>query len=134
MPESEPEGRDGIPVRDYRVVMRHVVTDEDTAISLGSGDVAVLATPRLIAWLEAETVKVAAPLVAEGQTSVGTAVRIDHVKATRVGGTVEVSARLVSPPGSRRLTFEVVATDHSGEPVGGGEITRVAVDRAGFMS
>jgi predicted thioesterase len=112
--------------------MRHVVTDEDTAISLGSGDVAVLATPRLIAWLEAETVQVAAPLLADGQTSVGTAVRIDHVKATQVGGSVEVSARLVSPPGSRRLTFEVAATDLDGEPVGGGEITRVAVDRARF--
>ena len=119
-------------MRDYRVVMRHVVTDEDTAISLGSGDVAVLATPRLIAWLEAETVQVAAPLLADGQTSVGTAVRIDHVKATPVGGSVEVSARLVSPAGSRRLTFEVAATDHDGEAVGGGQITRVAVDRARF--
>jgi fluoroacetyl-CoA thioesterase len=112
--------------------MRHVVTDEDTAISLGSGDVAVLATPRLIAWLEAETVLVAAPLLADGQTSVGTGVRIDHLKATPVGGSVEVSARLVSPAGARRLAFEVAATDDDGELVGGGEITRVAVDRARF--
>ncbi|TPG18142.1 thioesterase family protein [Pedococcus bigeumensis] len=112
--------------------MRHVVTDEDTAISLGSGDVAVLATPRLIAWLEAATVLVAAPLLAEGQTSVGTAVRIDHVKATPVGRSVEVSARLVGPAGSRRLTFEVAATDDAGEAVAGGEITRVVVDRARF--
>jgi fluoroacetyl-CoA thioesterase len=112
--------------------MRHVVTDEDTAISLGSGDVAVLATPRLIAWLEAETVLVAAPLLEEGRTSVGTAVHIDHVKATPVGGSVEVSARRVTPDDERRLTFEVAATDDEGEAVGGGEITRVVVDRASF--
>jgi predicted thioesterase len=112
--------------------MWHEVRDEDTAVSLGSGDVAVLATPRLIAWLEAETVLVAAPLLGDGQTSVGTTVRIDHVKATPVGGSVEVSAQLVSPAGSRRLTFAVTATDHDGESVGGGEITRVAVDRARF--
>lgn len=112
--------------------MRHLVTDEDTAIRLGSGDVAVLATPRLIAWLEAETVLLSTPLLAEGQTSVGTAVRIDHVKATPVGGSVDVSARLVGRDGSRRLTFEVTATDDEGEAVGGGEITRVVVDRARF--
>jgi predicted thioesterase len=112
--------------------MRHVVTDEDTAISLGSGEVAVLATPRLIAWLEAETVLLATPLLAEGQTSVGTAVRIDHLRATPVGRSVDVSARLVGPAGSRRLTFEVAATDDEGEAVGGGEITRVVVDRASF--
>lgn len=112
--------------------MRHVVTDEDTAISLGSGDVAVLATPRLIAWLEAETVLVAAPLLADGETSVGTAVRIDHVRATPVGGSVDASARLVGPAGSRRLTFEVTATDDEGEAVGGGEIIRAVVDRDRF--
>ena len=31
------------------------VTDEDTARALGSGDVEVLATPRLLAWCEATT-------------------------------------------------------------------------------
>jgi fluoroacetyl-CoA thioesterase len=114
--------------------MRHVVTDEDTAISLGSGDVAVLATPRLIAWLEAETVVVAMPLLDQGRTSVGTAVHIDHVKATPVGGSVEVSARLVSPDDERRLTFEVGATDEAGELVCSGQITRVVVDRARFAA
>ena len=114
--------------------MRHVVTDQDTAISLGSGDVTVLATPRLIAWVEAETCLVMAPLLEEGRTSVGTAVHIDHLKATPVGGSVEVSARLVSPDDGRRLTFEVEATDEAGDLVCSGQITRVVVDRARFAA
>ena len=65
--------------------MRREVTDADTAAAVGSGDVAVLATPRLIAWLEAATVASAAPFVGPGQTSVGTAVRIEHRRATPVG-------------------------------------------------
>lgn len=64
--------------------MRYTVTDDDTAARVGSGDVPVLATPRLIAWLEAATVQAAAPFTAAGQTTVGTAVRIEHRRATRV--------------------------------------------------
>jgi fluoroacetyl-CoA thioesterase len=58
--------------------MRHEVTDADTAAALGSGDVPVLATPRLIAWMEAATVRAAAAFLVKGQTTVGTAIRIEH--------------------------------------------------------
>src|SRR6185437_3823803 len=69
--------------------MRHEVTEADSAIALGSGDVPVLATPRLIAWMEARTVQEAQPLLGEDQTSVGTAIRIEHLRATPIGGEVE---------------------------------------------
>ena len=56
-------------------VLRYEVTEADTAIALGSGDVPVLATPRLVAWLEAATCATAsaAGLTPCGRTSVGTA-------------------------------------------------------------
>jgi predicted thioesterase len=41
--------------------MQFTVTDDDTALALGSGEIPVLGTPRLIAWLEAATVAEAAP-------------------------------------------------------------------------
>ena len=54
----------GVAARSRRVYrMRHEVTDTDTAAALGSGDVPVLATPRLIAWMEAATVRAAAALL-----------------------------------------------------------------------
>ena len=65
--------------------MRHEVTDADTAAALGSGEVPVLATPRLIAWMEAATVRAAAAFLATGQTTVGTAIRIEHRRATSPG-------------------------------------------------
>jgi predicted thioesterase len=113
--------------------MRHVVTEGDTATAVGSGDVSVLATPRLIAWMEAETVLAAASLVGAEQTTVGTAVRVDHVKATAVGAAVEVNARLTSDAQARPLTFAVTALDENGQRVAGGEIDRVVVDRARFL-
>jgi predicted thioesterase len=62
--------------------MRHEVTDADTAAALGSGDVPVLGTPRLIAWMEAATVQAAAASLNPGQTTVGTSIRIEHRRAT----------------------------------------------------
>ncbi len=112
--------------------MRHRVTDADTAVAFGSGDVPVLATPRLIAWMEAVTVATARQLLDCAQTTVGTAVRIEHRRATPVGGSVEVIAE---PPSSvgRRLTFNVQAVDGSGRLVAAGEIDRAIVDRDSFL-
>jgi fluoroacetyl-CoA thioesterase len=114
--------------------VRFEVTDADTATALGSGDVPVLATPRLLAWLEAATVAAAAPLLAPERTSLGTAVRIEHRRATAVGGRVEVTATLVGPAGGRRLTFDVRAVDAAGDTVATGQIERAVVDRAAFLA
>jgi fluoroacetyl-CoA thioesterase len=113
--------------------MRHEVTDADTAAALGSGDVPVLGTPRLIAWMEAATVQAAAALLDPGQTTVGTAIRIEHRRATAVGGAVEITATAPLDAGSRLLTFEVLAVDDTEKVVATGQIDRVIVDRTRFL-
>jgi fluoroacetyl-CoA thioesterase len=111
------------------------VTSHDTARALGSGDVEVLATPRLLAWCEAATVAALAA-ADEGSnggtsTSVGTRVRLDHLAATPVGGRVEVTASLQHRDG-RLVRFDVAATDRSGRVVATGEVFRVVVERDRF--
>jgi predicted thioesterase len=113
--------------------VRFEVTDADTAAVVGSGDVPVLGTPRLIAWMEAATVAAAQSLVTAGETTVGIAVRIEHLRPTAVGGSVEVTATLLTPSAGRRLTFEVSAVDGHGERVAGGHIDRVIVERELFL-
>jgi predicted thioesterase len=112
--------------------MRHEVTDADTAEALGSGDVPVLGTPRLIAWMEAATVRAAAAALSPGQTTVGTAIRIEHRRATTVGGSVEITATPRNAAG-RLLTFDVTGIDGSGRVVGSGQIDRMIVDRNRFL-
>jgi fluoroacetyl-CoA thioesterase len=114
--------------------MRHEVTDADTAVAVGSGDVSGLATPRLIAWMEAATVQSAAAFLETGQTTVGTAVRIEHRRATRVGGSIEITATPPREADGRRMTFIVQAIDGSGQVVAAGEIDRVIVDRDRFLA
>jgi predicted thioesterase len=67
------------------------VTEAHTAVVLCSGGVPVLATPRLLAWLEAATVCCAAESLAAGQTTLGMAVRIEHRRASPVGAAVWVT-------------------------------------------
>jgi predicted thioesterase len=115
------------------------VTVEDTALALGSGDVEVLATPRLLAWCEAATCAAATGdgataagiPVGPGSTSVGTRVRMEHLLPTPVGGQVTVQVRLAAVDGSL-LRFEVVAVDRHGGVVATGDVTRVVVDRDRF--
>jgi predicted thioesterase len=114
--------------------MRHEVTEADTAVAVGSGDVPVLATPRLIAWMQAATVRAAAPFTEAGRTTVGTEVRVRHVRATPVGGRVEVTATPAASVVGGRLTFVVRAVDGSGRLVATGEIDRAIVDRRRFLA
>ncbi|MEM7141177.1 MAG: hotdog domain-containing protein [Actinomycetota bacterium] len=107
------------------------VTDVDTAIELGSGDVAVLATPRVLAWAEAACVDAIAGHLEVGQTSVGMRMQLDHLQPTAVGRSVTITAEVELVEG-RRLTFAVEATDARGT-IAAGRLVRVLVDRDRFL-
>ncbi|MFI7516640.1 thioesterase family protein [Micromonospora echinofusca] len=107
------------------------VTDADTAQAVGSGDVPVLGTPRVLALAEAATVAATADRMPGGSTTVGTRVELDHRAATPVGRTVVAQARLSAVDG-RRLHFEVSVSDGD-ETVAEGRVERVLVDRQRFV-
>jgi predicted thioesterase len=109
------------------------VTAADTARALGSGDVEVLGTPRLVAWLEAATVAAAGPLVGPGETTVGSRVAVDHVLPSAVGALVTVEAELSGRDG-RLLRFAVSAVDGTGRLVASGSVDRAVVDRLRFLA
>lgn len=113
------------------------VTEADTALALLSGDVPVLATPRLIAWVEAATVACVNEQVPAGITSVGVRVDVEHKLATPLEASVEVRAALIGVVG-KRLDFEVSAAHWVGQSgpqtVLVGRISRVLVERDRFLA
>lgn len=111
----------------------HTVTEGDTAAVLGSGDLPVLATPRLINWLERASYAVARSTCPEGQTSVGTLVKIEHLKASPVGTVLTCKCSMPISDG-RRLIFHVTAVDERGDEVAVGEMHRRLVDPERFMA
>jgi predicted thioesterase len=108
-----------------------LVTDDDTALALKTGDVPVLATPRVVTLAEEATVTAVEGQLADGTTSVGYRVQLDHLAPTAVGGRVRAEATLEAIEG-RRLNFRVSVSDGHGL-VAAGRITRVIVERTRFM-
>jgi predicted thioesterase len=122
-----------VTVEPTEAVVTFTVTDDDTAAAMGSGSLPVLGTPRLLAWCEAATCAAIAPLLGTGETSVGTRVELEHVRASGVGSVLEVTATSVHRDG-RLHRFSVLARESGGGPVvGTGEVTRVVVDAERFL-
>lgn len=111
---------------------RLVVGEGDTALALGSGNVCVLGTPRLVALFEQATVDALGGILETGQTTVGMRVQIDHLQPTPIGAEIVAEALLDKIEG-RRISFSVSASD-SGGLVAAGKVTRVVVDVERFMS
>ncbi|MDG4811295.1 hotdog domain-containing protein [Micromonospora sp. WMMD1120] len=107
------------------------VTDADTAQAVGSGDVPVLGTPRVLALAEAATVAATATGMPPGSTTVGTRVDLEHLAPTVVGRTVRAQALLATVDG-RRLSFEVTVSDGD-QTVARGRVDRIMVDRQRFV-
>ena len=111
----------------------HTVTVDDTARVVGSGDLDVLATPKLLALAEAATVAALTQgTIPPDRTTVGTRVELEHLRPTPVGETVTVGAELVQVDG-RLLRFEVIVTDDAGQVAARVLVTRVVVQRAEFL-
>ena len=107
------------------------VSELDLAPSHGSGDVPVLATPRVVAWLEAAAVAALAGLP-NGKTSVGIHIAVDHTAPTLVGAAVRAEALVTAVDGSR-IEFDVRAFEGD-QIVAAGTHTRVIVDRERFLT
>jgi len=96
-----------------RYCFERIVTEEMSAVSCGSGNLHVLATPALVAALEEASFRSVGSHLLDGYDTVGTHVCLDHIKATAIGEKVTFSAELVKIEG-RSLTFKVFAEDSTG--------------------
>ena len=116
----------------YSYTSTTVVNNNNTAKTLGSGDMDVFATPAMVALMENAAMNAVAPHLEEGQTTVGTQISTSHIKASALGATITATAVLTAVDG-RSLTFEITARD--GENIiGEGNHTRFIVDRERFLS
>ena len=112
-------------------IIEHVVVESDTSASMGTSDVPVLGTPRIILLAEQATAAALEGRLEDGQSAVEHRVDLSHIAPTPVGEKVTVEALLEAVEG-RRLVFRVTVDDSRGR-VALGRLTRVLVDRDRFL-
>lgn len=108
------------------------VRRENTAAAIGSGAVEVFATPAMIALMEHAALSAIAPLLDEGQSSVGTKISSTHLAATPLGMKVWATAE-VTEVDRRRIVFSVKAYDEK-ELIGEGAHERFIIQADKFIS
>lgn len=108
-----------------------IVGTNDTAPRVGSGRIAVLATPVMINLIEAAALEALDPALPAGMQSLGTHLDVSHIAATPTGMKVTATARIAAVDG-RTVTFEVEAHDAE-ELIGRGTHTRVVVTAKKFQ-
>ena len=107
-----------------------VVGTRDTAPRVGSGRIAVLATPIMITLIEEAALAAVEHLLPEGMQSLGTRLDVSHIAATPIGMKVTATAVLTEIDG-RNLTFRVSAEDAC-DLISEGTHQRVVVTAARF--
>ena len=108
------------------------VSQEKSALAMGSGNLMVFATPALVALMENAAMMAVASSLPEGSTTVGGAINIQHTRPSGMGQEVSATARLVAVDG-RKLSFELVAHDAWGV-IGEATHVRFIVDAERFMA
>jgi fluoroacetyl-CoA thioesterase len=107
-----------------------VVGPEHTAPFVGSGRIAVLATPVMINLIEAAALAAVEHLLPAGHQSLGIQLDVSHTAATPIGLRVTATAEVTEVQG-RTIAFRVAAHDEF-EPIGGGTHRRVVVSVSRF--
>lgn len=118
-----------------KLTQQFTVKAEDTAIALGSGSLEVLATPRMIAWMENTAMHLCAKHIADSatETTVGIMINANHTKASKVGTVVTVEASIAAIDG-RKTSLAIRATDDKGNEIGTATHERFTVNTERFMS
>lgn len=112
--------------------VRTTVVEENTAQTMGSGDLAVFATPAMVALMENAAMTAVVAALPEGSTTVGSEMNCSHIKPSKLGAVITATAVLTAVEG-RKLTFTVGASDEQGI-IGEGVHIRFIVDRERFMA
>lgn len=115
-----------------RNTVETVVTDANTAVKMGSGNLRVFATPAMTALIEETAWKSVAPFLEDGQGTVGISLDIKHTAPTPVGMTVRCETVLTGIDG-RKLTFETNVYDEKGQ-IGNGTHERFIINSEKFQT
>lgn len=116
----------------HYLIKETLVTENETAIKMGSGDLEVYATPAMIALMENTAKSLIITELPDGYTTVGIEMNVQHIKSSPIGARISCKATLTKID-RKKLFFNVEASDNT-DVIGKGSHIRYIVNSEDFMA
>lgn len=110
----------------------YVVKNENSAEIMGSGDLAVLSTPSLVAFMENAAKNYLNKFLPEEMGSVGSNINIDHIAPTLIGNSITVRGKITEVIKEKIIKFSIEAYEKD-KKIGNAEHTRVIINNTKFL-
>ena len=110
----------------------YVVKNENSAENMGSGDLAVLSTPSLVAFMENAAKNYLNKCLPEEMGSVGSNININHIAPTLIGNSITVRGKITEVIKEKIIKFSIVAYEKD-KKIGNAEHTRVIINNTKFL-
>ncbi len=109
-----------------------IVSEADTALLFKSGELEVLATPKVVMLVEETAYKSIGDNLETNESTVGTKVDLKHIAATPIGMKVMCETELIEID-RRRLVFSFTVSDEK-EVIAEGIHERFIIDKEKFLN
>lgn len=110
----------------------YVIKNENSAENMGSGDLAVLSTPSLVAFMENAAKNYLNKFLPEEMGSVGSNINIDHIAPTLIGNSITVRGKITEVVKEKIIKFSIEAYEKD-KKIGEAEHTRVIINNTKFL-
>ena len=110
----------------------YVAKNENSAEIMGSGDLAVLSTPSLVAFMENAAKNYLNKFLPEEMGSVGSNINIDHIAPTLIGNSITVRGKITEVVKEKIIKFSIEAYEKD-KKIGNAEHTRVIINNTKFL-
>ena len=111
----------------------YLVKENNTAKNMGSGDLDVLATPSLVAFMENAAKEYLNTFLPEELGSVGSNININHIAPTLVGKEITVQVKITEIIKEKIIIFSLEAYEQD-KKIGDATHTRVIINNEKFLS
>ena len=111
---------------------KYTILEENSAKNMGSGDLDVLSTPSLVAFMENAAKNYLNNFLPQELGSVGSNININHLAPTLIGNTITITGKVTEIIKDKIINFSIEAYEGN-KKIGTANQTRVIINNSKFI-
>ena len=111
---------------------KYTILEENSAKNMGSGDLDVLSTPSLVAFMENAAKNYLNNFLPQELGSVGSNININHLAPTLIGNTITITGKVTEIIKDKIIHFSIEAYEGN-KKIGTANHTRVIINNSKFI-